>query len=547
MHQFLTNLETKFEEKLFLQGETIFENTSNPVIQKEKKGLFIVNFTLDKKAFEVEIQKKPAGKIVSTCVCSDHAKNGVCGHIIATLFILREDEVNQKQLKKLAKPKEYKPRQVESKNILDFINEKELKVFLKSYARRNPNFKIELNAHFASKVDFNNNELKYKEVLNNLIKAKTNSNPKLSRSQILTFQKILKDLLSQANDMYSLERYDEVFYACKYCLDKLFYVKNIFKVEKDFLDEYLFSFTDLIDKLLTRELAPEFRTKIERDLIELVQLSYCLPHNNLSILDIVFEGKFASKEDFDEILDNLRNKIKRLDDYPGSQVLSKIICSGLDNTIKSTFILEHYSISKITKALNVKDEKSNIVNYIKFVDQVIKLHPEVHELKFLRLRDLIRAEKYDLALKHFKKGLKNNEKIEKILPILSLIPNELMEVSTKDFFKALEPYPAELRCKFFSQYDDYKSVFEIIKELNDMNLMMHYDNHFIEDQIEDVELFYNQWSVKYLDEHIGVQSHDKILTLKHHLNQLGAKDVAKRLTENLTEAFKHRKNMKLLS
>ncbi len=543
MLSYLSIFENQIPESLYLEGESFYDRIEKPSILKEKANVYLVNLVDQEEIFDVEIQFVNKNNIKSSCHCAKHKKDKNCKHIVASLFAIRK--LLSEKPKKVVKPRASKAKSTDFQRIISEVSKGDLENFIKLYARKNLNFKLELEAHFASKVDFEDNETKYKSVLNRVVKPKSSSHPKLSGSSLTTFKKIMSDFWAQSNDMFSLDRFDEVFYACRFSLEKLYYSKNIYQLEHEFIDTYINHFVSLMYKLLEKELAPEFRDKIKSNFLDFAGFSFVIPMEENHVHDLIFRSMDLNEEETNELLEDVKIKLLKLEDYKGNQILAKVIAGYANTESKYSWINAHYSITRIIKAMN-NIGQADIKNYIDILNKLEIEYPNIPEISFIKIRDLIRNEWHDVALKEFLIVCKDKKQIQKLIPFFTLVPADLLNKSTKKLAKALHTYPSNLQVKFFAQYNEHVQMLKVIKEHNDVNLMMENDHDLIEMYHDEINDFYVQWTQQYLKEHIGSKSKERIQEIQNHLKTIGAKTIAKNVKDGIDLNFTHRKNVILI-
>ncbi len=543
MLSYLSVFENQIPESLYLEGESLYDSIAAPTIVKEKANLYLINLVDGKDTLDIEVQFINKKSIKSNCVCKAHKKDKNCKHVVASLFAIRK--MLAAKPKPAPKPRATKSKATDFQRIIQEISKSDLENFIKLYARKNLNFKLELEAHFASKVDFEDNETKYKSVLNRVVKAKSSSHPKLSGSSLTTFKKIMSDFWAQSNDMFSLDRFDEVFYACRFSLEKLYYSKNIYLLEHDFIDEYINNFVSLMGKLLTKELAPEFRDKIKTNYLDFATYSFVIPMEENHVHDLIFQSMDLTQEETNVLLDDIKIKLLKLEDYRGNQILAKVIAGYANNDSKYEWINAHYSVTRIIKAMS-NIGKADINNYFEILNKLEAEYTNIPEISFIKIRDLIRNEWFDIALKEFLNVCKEQKQIQRLIPFFSLVPTDLLNKSTKKFAKALAKYPSSLQVKFFSQYNEHEQIIRVIKEHNDMTLMMEQDHDLIDIYEEEINDFYVQWTQQYLKEHIGSKSKERIQEIQNHLKTIGAKKIVSNVKKAIDLNFTHRKNVILI-
>ncbi len=540
MLSYLNKLEQNLSEPEYLAGEGLLDSIVSSRVEKKRGSNFRVFLEEGDQNIEVAIKFIDSKNYSGSCNCKN--KKDACEHIYASLFLIRRKL--SEPVKQSSKPKS-RSRKTEFQRILEAVKQEDLINFIKSYSRKNQHFKLELEAHFSSKVDFENNESKYKSVLDRVVKPKSNVHPKLVSSSIYTFKKILNDYWAQANDMFSLDRFDEVFYATRYSLEKLFYCKFVYEIQQDFIEEYISNFLDLLRSLLSKDLAPEFRDKVQADIIQFCQYSFCIPLHANNVHAMVFESIPLTALQMNEILEDIDKKINDSNDHRANTIMGQVLVSPLDNDAKYNWIKEKYTLSRVIKSISILSQ-ANIDHYETLLKRYNDEFPEIQEVSYLLIRDSIRNEKYAQALETLIHMCEKGQDISRSIAFFQLVPVDLYLEYRDVLIEKIKNYPAYQKIKLFHNFRDDESIFKTITEENDAQLMMAHDMELLEDFESEIKSFYISWTQGYLKEHIGSKSKERIQEILTHLKSIGAKDIANEVKGSIDSNFNHRKNILLI-
>ena len=117
----------------------------------------------------------------------------------------------QKQ-KKTQKPKTTKAKSVTVRTLLSDIDGDSLKQFVLGYASRDKKFSDALKINFIRHIDLEDNEKKYKVLLDSLIRPVSSKEKVLKETEFRNFKYTIQDLLDQAHDGIALKEYVESSY-----------------------------------------------------------------------------------------------------------------------------------------------------------------------------------------------------------------------------------------------------------------------------------------------------------------------------------------------
>ena len=171
------SLDVMFPPDVYASGEVLFENKSVLEISKGEANTYSV-FIKDGDIYEVELFKPFTKQQKFQCECGVFEQDKNCKHLVAALL-------GYKDLKQPDKIKKTgKPRTLNINSLLLNIDAVELEAFVKSYALKDKKFANALKIHFARKVELENNQDKYRLILDGLVKPVTGTGMKANSKTI---------------------------------------------------------------------------------------------------------------------------------------------------------------------------------------------------------------------------------------------------------------------------------------------------------------------------------------------------------------------------
>lgn len=150
----LQNFETEINAAILQRGKLYFEKGNVENLEETEDNTWCAEVE-GADLYTVEITLK-ANKTVTNYSCDCPYDEGICKHIVAVLFALRETGKKQGAKPKIANPKDV------FKNLLQTISLNEYQNFISQYAAKNKNFKTEFELYFAdkdSRIDVGKNYL----------------------------------------------------------------------------------------------------------------------------------------------------------------------------------------------------------------------------------------------------------------------------------------------------------------------------------------------------------------------------------------------------
>ncbi|MFZ1751066.1 MAG: SWIM zinc finger family protein, partial [Saprospiraceae bacterium] len=184
-------IETIYDEELVLQAEALFENEAITDISKVNRNFFIAKIK-DGKSYEVVIQSPFTKKQKATCDCNFFASNLICKHVITLLFHIRSTQ-SQKPLvgNKKSGSSSAKNTSLNIHQILHEISHDDLVTFMKAYATKDKKFSTQLKVSFARKIEVEDGAMKYKNILNSIVRPYTGKQSKASATDVKAILSVL--------------------------------------------------------------------------------------------------------------------------------------------------------------------------------------------------------------------------------------------------------------------------------------------------------------------------------------------------------------------
>ena len=303
----LKSIELLFDPDLYSKGEELYQNGAVQEIIKLNSSLYNL-IIREGKVYEVELLKPLLKGQKYSCDCSFYKSNKTCKHIVAALLYFKEYKSQLKSTEKAKSASKPKYKSITTRSLLNQIDDESLRQFVLGYASRDKKFSDALKVNFIRQIDLEDNERKYKTLLDSLIKPISSKHAELKETEVRNFKNVIKDLLEQAHDALALKEYLEASYIIKTVLLKLHYLDHYFPERYDELEPYFIEFYKVYKELLDRtDLALDLKDNLYENLIELVDSSfYHSKINKYNGFEILFTSFDYSNESLEHISKLLR-------------------------------------------------------------------------------------------------------------------------------------------------------------------------------------------------------------------------------------------------
>ena len=511
-------IEQVYDDELVQQGELLFESNAVSDLSVLDSNLYLCQVK-DGLNYEVEIFGPFLKKQKLSCECSFFKSNRICKHIIAALLKIRQEFKDKEKTKetKIDTPlKKQKLATLNINQILDEIVHEDLKAFVKNYAKNDKKFSTQLKVSFARKIDLTNNQDKYKNILNTIIRPYTGLQAKSNASELRAIIHVLEDFADQINDCIALGQYREAFNIYESAFAKLEYVRHYHQYQADHTLKLSHSYHQMIVDFLGEKLPPELRLEFVTFLLDLVGRSYYHfsdVHNNIINLLI----KIIKPKDTEKlkpiILDLITKKISE----------EKIILIALYLKLEGKYSKTQQSFVEPYNA-----------NLLDIVDQLLAINEEGIALAILENKQNAKRFEKDIVnrliflyVRFDKKDKLTNVAYQAYLftgdlKYIDILKRELDEIQ---YIEALVNIENDLRDKkadplflirLYKREERWVELLNFFADLRDMELLMQHDQSIYKVERGGLVSVYQQMISNYLDEHLGDLAFEYIENLKNH-------------------------------
>ncbi len=545
MNPYLKNIEQNTAEHLWLAAETLYD-TEGLFVKATKISKTLWNLLLlDGKEYEVEILLR-SNKPKFTCDCDDFYKNSSCKHIIASLIYIKDDISKKELAKQKIKAREKKRKASEAKynvkSILENAHPEELKRFVRAYANMENSFSLALKGHFANKMDLENNDQKYKQLLDAAIKPKNFKHMSLSTTEKKDFYRLVDSLSSQAEDCVTLKQYRECKYILMHLLDKVSYVRKNYNHNPARLESKEIIILDLLKDLLKEKMPPELQAEIYNNLVELLNRSYYVPADR-NILETTMTIVDYKEEDLQEIAEKIIPLINAKDELSQYFIVFYFYLFQ-ENTAILDKLIQNVKLETITSGLQHLYKLKKIPLLIGVLRSLKEQNQESKSINILACKALFGAGLIKDGLSYLQDILEVDKDVSLAIGLVNFIPEDQQEIHLKELNGIFENAELENLLKYYKNTDQHEQIAKVLDENSDLPLLWDYD-HILFDL--DEELFYKIYlktTISHLNNYAGSAGKEAIMTSLNRFNLYNLKKLRGKLQDELREEFSHRKIIK---
>ncbi len=533
-------IENTISEDHLLQGEELLDNGAVlEVVQIERKLWSVM--VKDDGIIEVEIQNPNQKKQKSTCECKIFSKHKSCAHIAAALLHLRKLEAIKFE-KKLKKEKERQKQKFNIRTILKSIDNDQLKKYVGTYAQRDRTFGIMLKASFAKSINLDDNFIKYRSLLDSLIKPVATERLKSNTSDLRLAMKVVDEFHSQMEDSISISAFEDAFVIIRATLPKLHYLCAKYPKNQEIASKWIEKFHYNIKLLYDEKLAPSFKTKIDDFILELSQKSYFnhLP-NALSLFQILENNKRT-------------NSKKKLIEYYSTLSISDVP-ENSQTVLGAIFIINNtYDQLQVNNDVKLKSveyllKTESVREAINYLEYFVK---NEHRNRKMESCLLNAYDRYGMVAKFQKLAVDTfvmHEDFRYYTILKEKTPDAKWPKIKKEIDKAIKTHNPER--KFLASYYQHEkmddSLLQLLEDELDLRHIMKYDQYFYVDHYIHIERIYKKAITLYLDNHVGAIASNFIQEILSHLSRVRAYKLETTIKKFINSNYPHRASITTFS
>ncbi|MCC6725262.1 MAG: hypothetical protein IT258_12190 [Saprospiraceae bacterium] len=550
MNFLLKNLEFELDDHYLLVAEKLLDEGKLTRLFENEPHLWIAEVD----GFEVEIQISPSRVRACSCECEQFGKEKMCGHVAAGLLRLRRLISDAKPAPKAstrAKPLTYQKLTVNA--VLDNVSQDELAAFVRNFARGSNQFSLALRTKFAAKVPLLDDQAKFGQLLDSAIQLHRKANDRISHSGAVQLQRILDELLGQADDAIALEHYADAWAILGAVIGRFSPIIKKLDSDEEQFQKKLSTVFEKLKQLVSAKLPPSLSEAI----LEFCSSAFNRPayylngfSGHLLQIWVALSSEPKALELVYEAVDHALHRPKIDPSYHSVLLSTKLDLLTKPSMAghKEQFTLE--CLSEPQKLLQVVEVVEPSGDFRSIKDLVEKGHRLINDEEVRRRLEPILLQSAKME------GQKD--------VVVSISRHQFLE--TKDFafyeqckanFKGNWPnFVKKLLAELVGRYDYRQNIaviatilekeakldelFSLLQEQRSLELLMAFDQSLLKEKTQATFQLYDTLLKEFLSNHLGVKASQKLRTIFNHLGKQGANGVSERLFVSLKSAFPKR-------
>ncbi len=547
----LKNLEHELSDQHLVVGEKLWEEGKVTKLFENEHHLWIASVD----GFEVEMQISPSKVKACSCECDVFERERMCGHVAAGLLNLRRKlSETVREPRQDQRTKTFSHQKLTVNAILDSVTQDELGAFVRNFARTNKQFSLALRAKFAAKVTLADNREKFGLLLDAAIQTYRKANDRISAVGVRQLQKMLEELLGQADDATALEHFGEAWAILAAIIGRFSPIMKKLEGDDPALRDQLQMAFGKIAHLVSLPIPPD----LQEDISQFCEAEFSRPSYRLNGFSGQLLETWAAISKDDEaarqVLQAIDHELEKaiLEANYRSQLhlvkLDLLEMPGLKPESKA-FTLE--CLSAPQKLMQVVDAVEPSGDFRRIKPLVEKGHRLINDLK---IKSKLEAIQLQIA------------QAEGQADVITVISRQkFLETQDFEFYNKCqenhkgnwESFVKSLLADLVRRYD-YRHNFPtiahilgregkldellgLLDEQQSLDLLGQFDHYLLKKKPEAVFNLYEKLLKHFLADHLGLKASKRLRAVLNHLHKQGAGALAEKLFTAIKSAFPKRR------
>lgn len=260
----LRKFELQISDTIVHRGREYYENAAVVDMEETDEGYWHAE-VMGSETYTVEVKLLRKDKIESySCDCP--YDGNICKHVVAVLFLLREELTNASVIK-MAPPK------TDLKGLIQKISLEEYQQFILDHATKDKNFKSLFERHFADKDNSINLEEKYTKLLKSLIRSNS-SGDFIDYRSVHGLANEINKLLDEGRQLVQKGNFRNAFILVRSVLTEAIELITYCDDSSGYIGDIINSSIELIMVIAGAE---EMATDLREELLDFVQSAISRP------------------------------------------------------------------------------------------------------------------------------------------------------------------------------------------------------------------------------------------------------------------------------
>ena len=547
----LSEFEQIIDETILKRGLSYFKNGYVTDFAEISIGEYEANVS-GTEEYTVRLRIKNDTIIEHNCDCP-YDMGPVCKHIVASIFYLKQDELNLNQ-QRITLPKKKKRKSVEQqlKGVLSKASHSELKEFILEQSKINKQFRNLFLSNFAHLNESQSKEF-YQRQIKSIVNSATDRHGFIGWHEMKYLEQGIDPIIAILEKQLESKNYINAFYICTALMEEMTEAIQFSDDSNGVLGGIIDSSYEMLYDIATKDISEEIRTALfsycitsfEKRLFDgwdwhigILRIAYELT-NNENEADIIIKCLDTINGEYERERAQLF-KLEIITKYKGKEQVQKFIEKNITNSsIRNSEIAKAIENKEFKRAIELskdgieydKKDKPGLVkdwyNWLLKIAQTQNDTPKIIEYaRFLFIDNFMPKEDYYEILKHKIEPNKWHDFLEDIIT----------EITPKGGWKY-----TELVRKIFIKEKWWDRLFLMLQENVSLQNIENNEKYLSQNYVQELTQLYSERLVKYVDRNMGRNHYQTACRYLRRMKKLGGNEKVNELIEHFRKTYPKRK------
>ncbi len=547
----LSEFEQIIDETILKRGLSYFKNGHITDFAEISIGEYEANVS-GTEEYTVRLKIENDTIIVHNCDCP-YDMGPVCKHIVASIFYLKQDELNLNQ-QSITLPKKKKRKSVEQqlKEVLSKVSHSELKDFIQGQSKIDKQFRNLFLSNFAHLNESQSKEF-YQRQIKSIVNSATDRHGFIGWHEMKYLEQGINPIIAISEKQLESNNYINAFYICTALMEEMTEAIQFSDDSNGVLGGIIDSSYEMLYDIASKDISEEISTEL---------FNYCITSFekrlfagwdwHIGILRIAYE-LISNEKDADiiiECLDIINGEYEReraqsfkldiITKYKGKEEVQKFIEKHIANSsIRNNEIAKAIENIEFERAIKLskdgveydqKDKPGLVKDWYNWLLKIAQLQNDktkiVEYARFLFIDNFMPKEDYYEILKQNIEQNKWNEFLEEIIT----------EITPIGGWKYIE-----LGRKIFIKEKWWDRLFLMLKENVSLQNIESNEQYLSKDYAPELIQLYSERLLKYVDRNMGRKHYQTACRYLRRMRKLGGNEKVNELIEYFRITYPKRK------
>jgi len=547
----LNEFEQIIDETILKRGLSYFKNGYVTEFAEISNGEYEANVAGTE---EYTVRLKIKNNVITEHHCDCPYDMGpVCKHIIASIFYLKQDELDLNyQSISLQKKKKRKSVTQQLKEILDKVSHKELKEFIQEQSKTNKQFRIFFLSSFAH---LNENQSKdfYQKQITSIINSATDRYGFIGWHEMKYLEQGIDPIIVISEKQFENKNYIDTFYICSALMEGMTEAIQFSDDSNGVLGEIIDNSYEILYDIATKDLSEEIRSEIfnycitsfEKRLFDgwdwhigILRIAYELT-NNENEADIIIKCLDTVNEEYEQ--ERAQSfKLEIITKYKRKEQVQEFIEKHITNSsIRNNEIVKAVDNNEFERAIKLckdgieydeKDKPGLVKDWYNWLLKIAQAQYDTKKVieyaRFLFIDNFMPKEDYYEILRQNVEPNKWEDFLEEII----------REITPKGGWKN-----NELVRKIFIKEKWWDRLFLLLKQNVSLQNIENNEKYLSKDYAQELIQLYNERLLKYVDKFMGRNHYQTACIYLRRMKKLGGNEKVNVLIEYFRKTYPKRK------